>query len=129
MSISTGNVTTASLNLRKSPGGDLADAHDYFVLGTPVEIYLDSGDGWLLAHGRDSNGVMAWGYVDANFVAIDPTGPTPPQLDLSVQKVLWVVGYHRLGDFLDRATRVGATAVAIRTDRANYFEHAIPEFH
>jgi hypothetical protein len=31
-------------------------------------------------------------------------------------KVLWVVGYDKLDDFLDRAVAVGATGVAIRSD-------------
>jgi hypothetical protein len=43
------------------------------------------------------------------------------------QKILWVVNYHKLEDFLDRAQRVGATGVAIRTD--NDVAKAIQPFH
>jgi hypothetical protein len=43
------------------------------------------------------------------------------------EKVLWVVNYANLDWFVDRATFVKATAVAIRTD--NDLETAIPIFH
>jgi hypothetical protein len=43
------------------------------------------------------------------------------------KKVLWVVNYNKLSWFIERATFVKATAVAIRTD--NDLERAIPAFH
>jgi hypothetical protein len=43
------------------------------------------------------------------------------------KKVLWVVNYNKLSWFVERATFVKATAVAIRTD--NDLEKAIPAFH
>ncbi|AVH68507.1 hypothetical protein [Nostoc sp. 'Peltigera membranacea cyanobiont' N6] len=43
------------------------------------------------------------------------------------EKVLWVVDYDTLNWFVDRATYVKATAVAIRTD--NDLDQAIPAFH
>lgn len=46
---------------------------------------------------------------------------------MSQEKVIWVVNYNRLEDFLDRCTAVGATAVAIRTD--NDLRKAIPIAH
>lgn len=42
-------------------------------------------------------------------------------------KILWVVNYNSLEEFLDLAKRVGATSVAIRTD--NDVAKAIPQFH
>lgn len=43
------------------------------------------------------------------------------------EKILWVVNYDTLGDFVAKATEVGATGVAIRTD--NDLPTAIPVFH
>lgn len=43
------------------------------------------------------------------------------------EKILWVVHYDNLNDFLDMARSAGATGVAIRTD--NNLEKAIPKFH
>ena len=43
------------------------------------------------------------------------------------EKVLWVVGYGDLDDFLDRAVAIGAAAVAVRTD--NDVAAAIGPFH
>src|SRR5271165_778172 len=43
------------------------------------------------------------------------------------EKVLWVVNYRRLQDFIDRSIAVGATAVAVRTD--NDVATAIPRLH
>jgi hypothetical protein len=43
------------------------------------------------------------------------------------EKVLWVVNYNTIGQFVDMADRAGATAVAVRTD--NQVELAIQRFH
>ena len=44
-----------------------------------------------------------------------------------MKKILWVVNYDSMQDFLDTAVRVGATGVAIRTD--NDVVKAITAFH
>ena len=46
---------------------------------------------------------------------------------MSQEKVIWVVNYNQLADFLRQATAVNATAVAIRTD--NDLRKAIPAAH
>lgn len=46
---------------------------------------------------------------------------------MSQEKVIWVVNYNQLADFLQQATAVNATAVAIRTD--NDLRRAIPAAH
>jgi hypothetical protein len=45
----------------------------------------------------------------------------------ALNKILWVVGYGSLDDFLGKAENVGATGVAIRTD--NDLTDAIPAAH
>ncbi|MDC7824698.1 hypothetical protein PQS90_05995 [Pseudomonas sp. BLCC-B13] len=45
----------------------------------------------------------------------------------AIEKVLWVVNYNTLNDFLTMALQTNASAVAVRTD--NDMEHAITEFH
>jgi hypothetical protein len=47
-------------------------------------------------------------------------------LDEIMEKVLWVVNYNKLDEFVKRAVAVGATAVAIRTD--NDISKALPVF-
>ncbi|MGO4700583.1 hypothetical protein [Dyella sp. 2RAB6] len=46
---------------------------------------------------------------------------------MSQEKVIWVVNYNRLEDFLQQCVAVGATSVAIRTD--NDLRKAIPIAH
>ncbi len=45
----------------------------------------------------------------------------------ALEKILWVVGYHSLDEFLAKAVNVGASGVAIRTD--NDLAAAIPAVH
>ena len=45
----------------------------------------------------------------------------------ATEKILWVVNYRTLDEFLQKAVAVGATGVAIRTD--NNLAKAIPAFH
>ncbi len=58
------------------------------------------------------------GFVNKSFLA---------SLLQTTEKVLWVVNYPSLEWFIDRATFIKATAVAIRTD--NDMETAISAFH
>lgn len=46
---------------------------------------------------------------------------------MAIEKVLWVVNYNSISDFLRSAIEINATAVAIRTD--NDVEKALTEFH
>src|SRR5882762_3171939 len=45
------------------------------------------------------------------------------------EKVLWVVGYNSLAQFIQRAVAANVTAVAVRTSNDNDLPHAITAAH
>lgn len=112
-------VIPSGLNLRSS--GEVAPNNIIAVLAqgqivTRVGSEPDSEKWWQVQ--TVLGGSTLQGFVSKSYLSAI--------LQLQ-EKVLWVVDYDTLDWFVDRATFIKATAVAIRTD--NDLDRAIPAFH
>jgi hypothetical protein len=72
----TGHVIATSLNLRDGPNGDLLSVGAVIPAGASLQILTDFGDGWPLVK-VTIGGAPTVGFVDASFIALDPTGDVP----------------------------------------------------
>jgi Bacterial SH3 domain len=112
-------VIPPGLNLRSSAEVDPNNIIAVLPQGqivTPIGNQSNSQKWWQVR--TILNGNTLEGFVSKSFLSA--------VLQLQ-EKVLWVVDYNTLNWFVDRATFVKATAVAIRTD--NDLDQAIPAFH
>jgi hypothetical protein len=65
------------------------------------------------------------GPITRAALQLDNGGPGP----LAAEKILWVVGYNSIAQFIQRALAANVTAVAVRTSNDNDLPHAIPAAH
>jgi hypothetical protein len=114
-------VTADGLNLRSTPeiaphNIRLLLAQGQIVTGLKTDIAHEQF--WEV---RTADGVQ--GFASKSFLSAILEGP------VKTAKVLWVVNYPNdsLDSFIEMASFIGATAVAIRTD--NDLDTAIPRFH
>jgi hypothetical protein len=114
-------VTSDGLNLRSTP--EIAPHNIRLVLAqgqvvTGMKTNIANDQFWEV---RTAEGIQ--GFASKSFLSAIPAGP------IKTTKVLWVVNYPdgSLDSFIEMASFIGATAVAIRTD--NDLDAAIPRFH
>jgi hypothetical protein len=82
----TGQVTAISVNLRDGANGNKLEGA-VAIAGTPLQVLTDFGDGWPLVK-LTINGAPTMGFINARYITVDSTGPTPfpevgwPQQDI-----------------------------------------------
>jgi hypothetical protein len=109
-------VISEGLNLRSS---NIIDPDNIVSVLTKGQI--------VTRIGNESNSERFW-RVNAEIGSDVLTGFVSHSFISLVEKVLWVVEYDDLNWFLNKAVKINATAVAIRTS-ASDLEKAIPAFH
>lgn len=114
-------VTSDGLNLRRSPEIDPHNIRLVLHQGevvTRMKTDITNEQFWEV---RTAEGVQ--GFVNQSFLSDIPEG------SVKTAKVLWVASYPdaSLDSFIEMASFIGATAVAIRTD--NDLDAAILRFH